>query len=114
MQAQNDKQMTMVTLITGQGQLTVEGHEPAIAVLDTGASAVILGKGFARKMFRCLPPYMGPGEEFITADGKTCKSLGNAVEKLEFIIGKGTPVETVIYCDAMVVDTSSYDVILGS
>ena len=112
-QTQNDKQMTMVTLITGQGQLTVEGHEPTIAVLDTGASAVILGKAFARKMFRCLPPYMAPGEDFITADGKTCKSLGNATEKLEFIIGKGTPVETVIYCDAMVVDTSSYDVILG-
>ena len=59
----------MATLCTGNGQLTIEGMTPKIAVIDTGASAVILGKSFAQKIDKCRSPYLAYGDSFITTGG---------------------------------------------
>ena len=112
-QKQNRKKMTMATLINGDGQLQIEGLTPKIAVLDTGASAVILGRDFANAMAKCRTPWLARGGVFVTANGQENQSLGRTIKMLEFIIAKGTHAETKIHVHAMVADTNAYDVILG-
>ena len=109
----HEKKYAMAQLITTDGQLEIEGIVPRIAVVDTGASAVILGRSFARRMDRCHPPWLVYGDSFITAGGHETKSLGRTKLHLKFVLSKGNCEETTIHATALIADTDAYDVILG-
>lgn len=57
-QRNSSKRYAMATLVTSNGQLQIEGFTPKIDVLDVSASAVILGRSFARRNEKCRPPYL--------------------------------------------------------
>ena len=80
----------MATLCTGNGQLTIEGVVPKIAVIDTSASSVILGRSFARRIDKCRHPLLTYGDSFITAGGNEDKSLGRCTLPIHFLLAKGT------------------------
>lgn len=44
------RRYAMATLVTTESQLQIEGLTPTIAMIDTSASAIILGRSFARRM----------------------------------------------------------------
>ena len=52
-QLQAGLRFSMATLVTGGSQILVEGLKPKNCVLDTGCSAIILGRSFAHLMERC-------------------------------------------------------------
>ena len=103
----------MATLVTIEGQLQINGVTPRIAVIDTGASAVILGKSFSCRIDRCKSEYLAHGDTFVTAGGHETPSLGKTRLLLEFILAKGTYEETKITSYALIADTDNYNVILG-
>ena len=103
----------MATLNTGDGQLQIEGSTLSIAVIDTGASAVILGRTFARKIDKCRAPHLSYGDFFITIGGNEEASVGRSTRPIEFILGKGTSEETKVNTKILIADTNSYDVTLG-
>lgn len=103
----------MATLNTGDGQLQIEGFTPRIAVIDTGASAVILGRSFAIKIEKCTSPHLSYGDTFITAGGNEEASMGRSRAPIDIFMGKGTSEETLIQTKILIADTDSYDVILG-
>ena len=110
----NSKQrFAMATLPTTDGELEIDGHVPAVVVIDTGAGAVILGKEFASTIPNCNHPFLEPGDTFITASGVEETGLGRTKYLLTFIIGKGTLQETKVQASAIIADTNAYDVILG-
>ena len=84
-----------------------------MAVLDTGASAVILGRTFANRIRKCRPPYLSHGDSFITAGGREDMSLGRGKLPLDFVLAKGTSEETLVNTTILIADTEAYDVILG-
>ena len=84
----------MATLITTEGQLQVDGVTPRIAIIDTGAGAIILGRSFARKTDRCQFQYLAFGDTFVTATGQEKTSLGRTRLLLDFTLAKGTSEET--------------------
>ena len=49
-QADCGKVWSLATLNTEGGQLQIEGHTPRVAILDTGAGSIILGKTFAASL----------------------------------------------------------------
>ena len=107
------KRYAMATLVTDDGQLVIEGLTPRVAVLDTGASAEILGRTFANRIRKCWPPYLSHGDSFITAGGREDMSLGRSKLPLDFVLGKGTSEENLVNTTILIADTDAYDVILG-
>ena len=107
------KRYAMATLVTSDGQLRIEGLTPRVVVLDTGASAVILGRTFANRIRKCRPPYLSHGDSFITAGGREDMSLGRSKLALDFVLAKGTSEETLVNTTKLIADTDASDVILG-
>ena len=112
-QLNNKKKFAMATLINVDGQFQIDDLTPRTAVIDTGASAIILGRSFARRMERCRPPWLHYGDVFITANGQEAPSLGRTKLMLEFVLASGTSEETKFNAYALIADTDAYDVILG-
>ena len=112
-QRHNHRRYTMTTLVTKGGELRIEGIAPRIAVLDTGASAVILGRNFAKQFRECRNQNLTHGDTFITANGTESAALGRSKMPLEFILADGTTERTVVHAKVLIADTNAYDVILG-
>ena len=110
-QRNNKNKFTMATLINVDGQLQIDGLTPKTVVINTGASAIILGRSFARRMERCRPPWLHYGDVFITATGQEAPSLGRTKLMLEFVLDRGTSEETKFNAYALIADTDAYDVI---
>ena len=91
----------------------MEGRIPRVAVIDTGASSIILGRAFGLHMDRCQPENLVFGDTFVTAGGTAENCLGRTKNHLSFILAKGTPAETTITSPVIIADTDAYDVILG-
>ena len=60
---------SLATLEIGSGQLQIEGHTPKVAILDTGAGGIILGKTFAASLPLCHLALLIPAGAFMTASG---------------------------------------------
>ena len=103
----------MATLVTGGSQLEVEGKRPRIAIIDSGASSVILGRSFSSEIRRCNKEDLILGDTFVTAGGNTENCLGRTKDHLSFTIARGTRAETTITTPVIIADTDAYDVILG-
>ena len=112
-QVLSGKKYSMATLITGQSQLIIEGRIPRVAVIDTGASSVIVGRAFGLHMDECQPENLIFGDTFVTAGGTKEKGLGRTINHLKFVLAKGTQAETTITAPVIIADTDAYDVILG-
>lgn len=67
------KNYTMATLITTSGQLQIEGRTPKLAVLDTGAGAIILGRSFAKHIALCQPEFLEKQEHLSKQVGQKKK-----------------------------------------
>ena len=52
-QADCGRVWSLATLNIEGGQLQIEGHTPRVAILDTGAGSIILGKSFAATLPLC-------------------------------------------------------------
>ena len=75
-----------------RGVLDVAGYVPKEAILDTGATKVMLSRAFAVALPVNKEDLMR-GEKFITASGAVETPLGVSREKLRFTLGRGTPHE---------------------
>ena len=53
------------------------------------------------------------GIEFITADGALASSLGTTSHPLEFVLSRKTPHEHILFVHASIIDTPTYDILLG-
>ena len=103
----------MATLITGGSQLEIDGKHPRTAVIDSGASSIILGKSFSEQLARCRPDELIFGDTFVTAGGTTETCVGRTKNGLSFTLARGTRVETTIVVPVIIANTDAYDVILG-
>ena len=79
------------TLNTDSGQLQIEGHTPRVAILDTGAGSIILGKSFAANLPLCHPALLIPAGSFMTASGAEETNVQKTKHALTFVLAKGTP-----------------------
>ena len=61
----------MATLATGGSELEIDGRRPRTAVIDSGASSIILGKSFSEQILRCRSEELIFGDTFVTAGGTT-------------------------------------------
>ena len=89
-QISSAKRYSMATLNTTHGELLVEDRVPGVAVIDTRASSIILGRAFGLHMERCQPPSLIYGDTFITAGGNSKKCIGKTKAYLTFTLAKGT------------------------
>ena len=62
---------SMATLITGGSELEIDGKRPRTAVIDSGASSIILGKSFSEQIGRCRRENLIFGDTFVIAGGTT-------------------------------------------
>ena len=46
-----NKSFAMTTLVTNAGRFHIEGHMSAVAILDTGADAIILGRKISNLLY---------------------------------------------------------------
>ena len=53
------------------------------------------------------------GIEFISADGALATSLGTTSHPLEFVLSRNTPAEHRLLVNASIIDTPTYDILLG-
>ena len=104
---------SLATLETGNGQLQIEGHVPKVAILDTGAGGIILGKSFAASLPLCHPSLLIPAGAFMTASGQEERNVLKTKHALTFILAKGTTAETTIRAECLISNTDVYDVLLG-
>ena len=112
-QTRHRMKFSMATLLTLEGQLQVDGRTPRVAVIDTGAGSIILGRDFSKSIDRCQQKYLAFGDSFVTAAGQDTPALGRTKLILDFTLAKGTSKETTIKSHAMIADTNTYDVLLG-
>ena len=113
--AEADRQRTHSTpvYISNQdGILDVEGYVPKLSIMDIGASKVMLSKKFDAAM-QIHSQSLQRGVEFVTASGAIEMPLGVTKNKLKFTLGRGSDNLCVVELHATVVDTTTYDVILG-
>lgn len=80
----------MTTLVTKGGEIRVEGIMSRIVVIDTGASAVILGRSFAQQFEQYQHPNLDYGATFITASGRKDRALGRITHPISFVLASGT------------------------
>ena len=89
------------------------GKAPRTAVIDSGASSIILGKSFSEQLARCRPEELIFGDTFVTAGGTTETCVGRTKNGLSFTLARGTRVQTTIVVPVIIANTDAYDVILG-
>ena len=104
---------TLATLDTGRGQLEIEQKVPRVAIMDTGAGKIILGKKFADTLALCDPTLLVPAGSFVTASGQVEKGVMKTKHALTFVLAKGTAAETTIRSECLISNTDVYDVLLG-
>ena len=104
---------TPVYLDIKTGVLDVEGYVPKEAILDTRATKVVMSKNFAAAM-AIHAVSLAKGTEFVTASGAVEVSLGVTYSTVEFYLGRGTPHALSVHLHVTVVDTTAYDVLLGT
>ena len=80
---------TPVYIDTKTGVLDVEGYVPKEAILDTGATKVMISKNFAAAM-AIHQVSLARGTEFVTASGAIEVPLGVTYATVEFHLGRGT------------------------
>ena len=95
-----------------RGVLDVAGYVPKEAILDTGATKVMLSRAFAAAI-PINKDHLLRGEKYVTANGAIEVPLGVTRGKLQFTLGRGTPHEQSELLYVTVVETTAYDVLLG-
>ena len=103
----------MATLDTHKGQVEIQGFVPKIAVVDSGAARIILGKKFAENIKLCGKEMLRPAGAFLTASGEEVTGLMKTMHCLEITLAKGTKQETKIQAKCLISETDVYDVLLG-
>ena len=103
----------MAMLVTSICHFQIEGHVPTVAVLDTRAGSIILGRKFANKLARCQPPVLVLAGFFITATGVGEHGVEKTTLLLSLTLAKGTSKETNIKAPSLISNTDSYDVLPG-
>ena len=104
---------THVYLDTKTSVLDVEGYLSKEAILDTGATKVILSNNFAGAM-AIYAVSLAKGTEFVTTSGAVELPLGVTYSPVEFYLGRGTSHALSVHLHVTVVDTTAYDVLLGT
>ena len=104
---------SLATLDTEGDQLQIEGHTPRVAILDTGAGSIILGKTFAASFPLCHPALLIPAGAFMTASGQEENNVQKTKHALTFVLAKGRLAETIIRAECLISNTDVYDVLLG-
>ena len=94
------------------GVLDVEGYVPKEAILDTGATKVMLSQTFAAAM-QINSNNLTRGVEHVTVSGAVEMPLGVSQGKVEFTVSRGTPHMHTIWLFVTIVDTTAYNVLLG-
>ena len=94
------------------GILDVEGYVPKEAILDTGATKVMLSRTFAAAM-QIHAANLNRGTEYVTESGAIEMPLGISKSKVKFTMARGTPQMCNILLFVTVVETTAYDVLLG-
>ena len=103
----------MATLDTTGGTLEIEGFVPKVAVLDSGAGGLILGKSFAKQIDLCHEGLLTPAGAFLTPTGELITGVKKTVNTLSFVLAKGTVGEIRITAEVLISETDVYDVLLG-
>ena len=75
-QTKTSRRYSMATLATGGSELEIDGRRPRTAVIDSGASSIILGKSFSEQILCCRPDELIFGDTFVTTGGTTETCLG--------------------------------------
>ena len=113
-QTKTSRRYSMATLATGGSELEIDGKRPRTAVIDSGASSIIMGRSFSEQIRRCRSEELIFGDTFVTAGGTTETCLGRTKHGLTFTLAKGTKVQTTITAPVIIANTDAYDVILGT
>ena len=86
---------------------------PAMAILNSGAFSILIGRDFAGAIPRLQLDQLTPAPRVITACGTHATPLGMSKSLLQFRIAVKTSNETTIMGRVVVMDTTEYDVLLG-
>lgn len=108
-----DRRYSLAAFVTANGELDVDDEVSRRAVIDSGASSIVVGRDFAAKLLRCAQSNLVFGDSFTTAGGTKEQSLGRTKTHLTFTLARGTPTETTISAPVIIADTNVYDVLLG-
>ena len=84
---------------------------PKEAILDTGATKVMLSQTFASAT-QINSNNLNRGVEYVTASGAVEMPLGVSRGKVKFSVSRGTPHMHTIWLFVTIVDTTTYDVLL--
>lgn len=85
---------------------------PRETILDTGAEKVMLSKSFAAAMY-VHEADLEKGFDFAAASGAVEEPMGVTKKKVVFTLSRGTPRECRVSLFVTVVDTTTYDALLG-
>ena len=81
---------------------------PVVAILDSGACSILIGRDFAGGISRLQTDQLTPAARVITACGTHATPLGMSKSLLQFRIAANTPNETTIMGRVVVMDTAEY------
>ena len=93
--------------------LLVEGRVPTIAIVDTGACSILVGRNFAASIAHLEPRHLKKAPLIITACGQPSRPIGLSTISLDFILADGTKNRTKFLAKVIVMDTDAYDILLG-
>ena len=103
---------TPVYLDNSGGVLDAEGYVPKEAIIDTGATKVFISRTFAAAI-DLRKDQLRRGDKYVTTTGAVETPLGVSSEKLNLTLCRHTPQQRTKSLYVTVVETTSYDILLG-
>ena len=94
------------------GVLDAEGYVPKEVIIDTGATKVFISRVFAAAI-NLRKDQLRRGDKYITASGAIETPLGVSESKLSLTLCRQTPQQRTESMYVTVVETTSYDILLG-
>ena len=107
-----EKEVGIVKLPNEKRVLTVEGWAPRVAIVDTGANRMILGRSMRDQLGRKARPGKALGAKLGLAEG--AKAVPATEQVLETVLLEGTPYEIRMQFRYLLTDSDAYDVLVGT
>ena len=107
-----EKEIGIVKLPNQERVLTIEGLNPRVVIVDTGANRMILGRSMREQLGRKARPGKAPGARLGMAEGT--KAVMATEHVLETVLLGGTPYEVRMQFRYLLTDSDAYDVLVGT
>ena len=107
-----EKEIGIVKLPNEHRVITIEGLAPRVAIVDTGANRMILGRSMREQLGRKARPGKSPGARLGLAEGT--KAVMATEQVLETVLLGGTPYEVRMQFRYLLTESDAYDVLIGT